>query len=220
MAEDYPFNLKGSKWRSQGYGGDTYKSQEIVLEQGIVIVEITHHGLGEIEARVTPTGSILDALFGTEQSIEMEGQESNVVIFQVDETAEDALRPGKHRLEVDSSGRWECKLIQPNLGQGNTPLTDSDDDENDDIGEVEPGLYITGPHLPTRRPILAEVLHKGPGGLYAIAYSVDGTHWCVIHGEEGQFYGEQLLTEIRPGKEYMLWIHAEGKWNITLSEGY
>ena len=44
------------------------------------------------------------------------------------------------------------------------------------------------------------------------------TH-CAIHEEQGQFQTQEIQTEIRPGKEYMFFISAEGEWSMTFSEG-
>ncbi len=143
------------------------------------------------------------------------GQFNTYDIVQVAESSEGALPPGKYRVEVESKNKWECSFIQPDLGQPQFSLTGEDEEE-----EKEAGRYIIGPCEPSRRPILANIFHKGPGGLYACAYSIDGMHRCEIHYEEGQFYVEQVQTEIRAGKEYMFLIVADNEWNITFSEGY
>ena len=247
---EYPFNLRGQQKSFSGRGnkdGETWKSVEFQLRQGIVVAEISHHGQGDFKLRFTQTESyggdekvgsiievgyiaagfamgLLEGLLGEEERInsimwkpvETTGRFSTFDIARVSRDGEGALSPGKYRIEVESKAAWECRFIQPDLGQPQIPLTD----EDDEVEEIEPGLYVIGPCDPTRRPILAEILHKGPGELYAFAYSVDGTHSCTIHAEEGQFYVEQVQTEIRTGKEYMFLIGADSEWNITFTEGY
>lgn len=267
---EYPFNLKGVQRSFSGGRGDTYKSSEFYLHQGVVIAEITHHGHGECKMRIVPaegfsegeaaaaqigggaaagfaTGAVLGSIVPVAGTIvggvlgglagwlagdqigdlvsptiwtlaDTTGQFSTFDIEQAAEGREDALPPGKYRLEVDSKSKWECRFIQPDLGQADLPLIGEEDDDDEET--VEPGLYIFGPCNPTQRPLLANVVHTGHGDFVALAYSLDGTHRCIIHGEEGQFYKEQIMTEIRPGKEYMFLIAAASEWSITFSEGY
>ena len=51
-------------------------------------------------------------------------------------------------------------------------------------------------------------------------FSVDGTHYCAVYQREGQFYVEDQLTDIIPGKEYILYIDADGEWSLGFTEGY
>ncbi len=268
---DYPFTLKGQQRSFRGRGsGETYKSGEFTLHQGIVVAEITHHGSGDFKLRFLPTegfsegettaasigggaaagfatgavvgsvipvaGTLVGGLLGAAAGwlagdtignalgphiwtpVETTGRFSTVSVVQVAEDAEDKLPPGKYRLEVESKSGWECRFIQPALGQADMSLL-SDDDEGEDEA-YDSGLYIVGPFQPTRRPTLASIRHFGGGEFYAAAFSLDGTHQCDIHEEQGQLYKDQLQTEIRPGKEYMLLIGADSKWNITFGEGY
>ena len=262
---EYPFNLKGQQRSFSGRGnkdGETWKSVEFQLRQGILVTEISHHGRGDFKLNFVATeglsggeatatgigggaiagaavgsvvpivgtiaggllGAAAGAFFGEDvigraewTPAETKGQFSTYDIVRVAESSDDALPPGKYRIEVESKARWECRFIQPDLGQPQFSLTDEDEEEE----EIEGGLYIIGPCEPARRPIRANIVHKGLGEFGAFAYSLDGTHWCVIREEQGQFHTiDQVATEIRPGKEYMFLINAEGEWNLTFSEGY
>ena len=85
---------------------------------------------------------------------------------------------------------------------------------------MESGLFIAGPYKPVRRPLLARIQHKGGGEFDAEAFSVDGTHHCEIYLREGQFYVEDHMSDIIPGKEYVLYISADGEWDLGFREGY
>ena len=135
------------------------------------------------------------------------------------EDDDDCLSPGRYRIEVKSESRWSCQFIQPALGQGTDSLLDDDDDDGKEES-MEPGLFIAGPYKPVRRPLLACIQHKGGGEFDAEAFSVDGTHYCEIYQEEGQFYLEDHMTDIIPGKEYILYISADGGWGLSFREGY
>ena len=267
---EYPFNLKGQQnsfSRNGNRDGETWKSREFYLRQGIVVAEISHHGHGDFKLRFVPTegfsegettvavigsgfaagaatgaavgsiipgaGTVVGGILGGVAGwlagntvgdvigptiwtpVEEKGQFNTYDIVQVAENSVGALPPGKYRIEVESKAKWECRFIQPDLGQPQFSLTGDDEEE-----AIEAGLYVIGPCEPSRRPILADILHKGPGGLYACAFSIDGMHRCEIHYEEGQFFAEQVKTEIRAGKEYMLLVVADNEWNITFREGY
>ncbi len=137
-------------------------------------------------------------------------------IVRVREGDDDALPPGKYRLEVQSQSKWSCRFIQPALGQSSEPLTD---DEDCDEGNIPAGHYIVGPYKSGARPLLASIRHTGGGEFFFTAYALDGTHQYPF-ANEGQFIMEEHPTEIRPGKEYMLLIVAEGEWFLTFTEGY
>ena len=131
---------------------------------------------------------------------------------------EDVLLPGKYRLEIKSTSRWTCLFIQPALGQGTESLITEPAD--DDIELIEPTLLIAGPFKPVRRPLIARIQHNGGGVFDAEVFSVDGTHYCAVYQREGQFYVEDQLTDIIPGKEYILYIDADGEWSLDFTEGY
>ncbi len=133
---------------------------------------------------------------------------------------EDVLLPGKYRLEVKSTSRWSCRFIQPALGQGMEFLITEPDDDTDDNELIEPNLFIVGPFKPVRRPLIARIQHNGGGVFDAEAFSVDGTHYCAVYQREGQFYVEDQLTDMIPGKEYIPYIDADGEWSLDFTEGY
>ncbi|MXX14269.1 MAG: hypothetical protein F4Z86_12625 [Gemmatimonadetes bacterium] len=268
---EYPFNLQGTQERFSGSGrkdGETTKSREFNLTQGVVIAEIKHHGYDNFKLSFIPTegfsegavtavtygssaatgfatgaaigsfipfaGTIAGALIGGAAGyfagtkageaiaptvwtpVDYKGKLDTFAIIGVKEDQENSLPPGKYLLEVETKSRWDCCFIQPTLGQSFGSLTD-DDDEND----VEAGLYVRGPLMSGSRPLRTTIRHMGGGDFFAAAYSVDGTHQCLVyHYEEGQFHIEDHPTEIKPGKEYMLYISAGGAWNLNFTEGY
>lgn len=139
-------------------------------------------------------------------------------IRRVNEDGENALSPGKYYIEVTAKDRWTCNFIQPDLGQPLGPL--AVEDGNLDQASIGAGLHIHGPLESGYRPTLANIYHRGLGEFYAVAYSADGTHQCTVFQETGQFRVEEYQIEIKPGKEYFLYIEADGEWLITFTEGY
>lgn len=254
---EYPFNLQGRQESFKGTGrkdDEVEVSQEFIIEQGVVIAEIEHHGYGEFKLRFVPAegfsegegaaagavagaalgsivpvaGTMLGGLIGAAAGwlagdaiwtpIDDRGRINTFCIGQVKEGEENALAPGKYRIEVTSKDKWTCRFIQPDLGQSIGPFLD----EENDIGQdsIDAGLYVYGPLESGSKPVLANIRHSGRGEFYILAYSVDGTHLCDVFQDEGQFQIEDHQTEIKPGKEYVLYILADGAWNLNFTEGY
>lgn len=250
---EYPFNLRGRQENFKGTGykdGETEQSREFILEQGVVIAKIEHHGSGDLQLSFIHVEANAEAKHGvikkmnrtaarlgdwvtggklrTEGTEEYEdylmgiwklgakGECSSFVIKQVKEGCIDSLRPGKYCLEVTSKNKWSCRLIQPDVGQS----LDTLEDESIDQDNIDAGTYLLGPVKSGSRPVLAHVRHSGRGEFYAAAYSVDGTHQCLIFYQKGQLLVESQPTEIRPGKEYFLYIEADGEWNISFTKGH
>ena len=97
-------------------------------------------------------------------------------------------------------------------------ITDEDEESTNEM--YESGVYIFPPMTSGRRPVMATVRHMGADDFFALAFSVDGTHQREVHSETGQFFAEEIQTGIRPGKEYILLVGADGEWDIEFSEGY
>ena len=129
-----------------------------------------------------------------------------------------SLTEGKYRLEVESERPWRIELIQPDIGQSYGPLVDA---FGADKWESGGAARIVGPYHSNSRPILASIQHRGRGAFAIVALAVDGTHQCrMYYQDEGQFAMEDQQTGIMPGKEYMLYIVADGDWRMKLKEGY
>ena len=166
-------------------------------------------------------GALARKLFGRESwtTETLTGEFQHFCILRVAEDNEADLKPGEYRIEVSSSAQWNCEFIQPDVGQAVGKLTDDHEKETEKELE-EAGLHIFTSLSASGRPTLAGIEHKGAGEFVARAFSVDGTHACTIHSETGQFYVEEIPTEIRPGKEYILMVGANGPWNINFTEAY
>lgn len=256
---EYPFNLKGKQESFSGSGhkkSETTKSKEFSLTQGVIIVEIEHHGDGDfklefvpaegfgkgvaIAAKVAgaglrgPVGYFVGRKLGKTITniwapVDSKGKLNTCAISQVKkdfltraiaqakEYKGNFLDPGKYRIEVKSQDRWICRFIQPDLGQSSITLKDQ---ECDFIEDGDAGVHILGPLKAGSKPVSVRIGYSGRGKFYAAAYSVDGTHQCLVFEEEGQFQIEPHPTKIKPGKEYILYISAEGAWNLKLSEEY
>ena len=139
--------------------------------------------------------------------------ESGVKIKPVGANGGEDLPIGAYHLEVESQAPWSCQILQPSLEQSQGPLVELEH-------SASTGTML-GPYLSGSRPILANIEHRGGGRFMIVALSVDGTHQCRLHeSPEGQFSVEAHRTEIRPGKEYILSIIADGSWSLKLQEGY
>lgn len=147
------------------------------------------------------------------------GPGNNLLVSLAHESNDGCIRPAKYRLEGKTAGKWSCRIIQPDVGQSIGPMADANQDAGFHIMNHS-GICVSGPFTSGRRPLLANIQHVGKGEFIAIAYSVDGTHHCLLHDQEGQFFAEDVKTDIQPGKEYMLFVEAEGKWLLSFTEGY
>lgn len=179
-------------------------------------------------------------------AIEHEGEITICRLMQVNENEENCLNPGRYRLEVKSQSRWSCRFIQPDLNQSAGLFTDDDGEASCEDDSVEvyvtpfitedewsefsanhgneelapPGMFVMGPYRSGGRPMLAHIKHDGRETFNVEAFSVDGTHYSTIIEQEGQFLIEDHQTEIRPGKEYILYVYADGAWDLSFTEGY
>lgn len=225
MSDEYPFDLQGPQENFWGTGqkdGETEVSDEFYLQQGIVIAEIEHWGHGDIKLEFVSTtvGELKRAalnFLGLRRRVwtpvDDTGEFKSWFVVRVGEY-DGALVLGKYRLEVESKDRWTCQFIQPDLDQPLGPLEDDDGYDGDD------GTWLVGPLKSGSRPLLAALRHDGRGEFIAIALSIDGTHSCVVFEEDGQFQVEDHQTEIKLGKEYMLYIISDGPWSLKFTEGY
>ena len=250
--DEYPFNLRGKQERFSGLGhkdGETTKSKEFDLSQGLVIAKIEHHGYGDFNLKFVPTGgstasttgaaagaaagaaigsvipvlgtiiggvvgagigvAISDSMAGWKLG-DYTGQFSTWALKQIKEGGEDCLPPGKYRLEVESKDRWSCDFIQLALGQSFGSF-----DDNGNNGDA--GIYFWGPQMSSTQLLLATIRHNGAEDFFCVAYSVDGTHHWVFQ-EEGQFHIAKHQTEIKPGKEYIIYVWAGDAWTLTFEE--
>ena len=237
------FELKGSKYASGGPGGDDYRGGEFTLKQGIVVAEVAHCGERPFRLSFAPSEEFQRSRnqehrvigpfarlprvgraaewasnrivpLGEWQTSETMGPLKTVAVTRVDVEGDNRITPGEYRLEVESQSEWRCRFIQPELGQSASPL-----EEVYLESENQPSTVV-GPHISGGRPVLASIQHRGVGFFSAMAYSVDGTHHCVIHEGRGQFRVQDLQTAIRPGKEYLILVNSEGGWDFSFSEGY
>ena len=122
-----------------------------------------------------------------------------------------------HGLEVRATGKWSVHLVQPDLNQSNEEkLVEEEQLE----WFLEPGHYVLPPLKTDNTPTIAKARHKGRGEFIVRAISVDGTHETIIFDEQGQFFKDDVRTDLIPQKEYILEIFADGEWNLNFSEGY
>ena len=221
------FALKGPQISVSGCGGETWQCEKFALNQGIVVAEITHSGDGDFKLKFVPNrkrgiirkAAITVGAAGSGQWIaaESKGPLNAYAVMRVDKKGDRKIPPGEYRIEVESQAQWHCRFIQPDLGQAIAALTEA---EIYGHGENGAPCYSRGPYASGGRPAIVNVQHKGIGDFRACAYSLDGTHYCDLYRERGQFYVQDLLTGIRPGKEYLLLIDASGEWSLPFSDGY
>jgi len=213
-----------------------------------VIAKIEHHGYGDFNLKFVPTdgstatttgvaagaaagvaigsvipvlgtiiggvvgagigGAIGDSIAGWKPG-DYTGQFSTWAFKQIKEGGENCLPPGKYRLEVESKNRWTCDFIQPALGQSSGTF--------DDRNNGDAGFRFWGPVMSSSQPVLATIRHNGVEDFFCVAYSVDGTHQWIFQ-EEGQFHISEQQTEIKSGKEYIIYVSADGAWTLNFEE--
>lgn len=221
------FTLKGPQTGISGSGGKTWKSEKFALRQGIVVAEIVHHGGGDFKLKFVPNrrrkiirkAAVAVKAAGSGQWIaaESKGPLNVYAVMRVDKKGHHKISPGQYHIDVKSRSEWHCRYIQPDLGQAIAALTET---EINGGGESGASSTVMGPYASGAHPVIANIRHQGIGDFRAASYSLDGTHHCAMYRERGQFYVQNILTGIRPGKEYLLHIDAPGEWSISFSEGY
>ena len=122
------------------------------------------------------------------------------------------FRPDKYSLRVEASGPWSCRLIQPALNQSRSSIPYR--------CEGPAGGQVTGPFQVGSRPLLVNARHDGGGSFLARLLSLDGTVQHDVVKAEGQTRLEDHPTEAMPGKEYLLFVSADGTWELEFTEGY
>ena len=166
-------------------------------------------------------GAIAGRLLGRQDwtTETLTGEVEDYWVIRIDDENRADLKPGEYQLEVLSESGWKCEFLQPNLGQAVGSLV-TDDPRETEGQPGKPGTHILPPQASGRRPVRATIQHSGAGEFKVSAFSVDGTDKVEIYTERGQFYIEDMATEIRPGKEYILMVEADGEWDIDFTEGY
>ena len=168
------------------------------------------------------TGNVIGRALGPTiwTALEGKGKKATYRLMLINENEKDCLKPGNYRLEINSESRWACRFIQPDLNQSFGLLTQQFSKNFGDELLPPPGAFVLGPYRSGRRPLLAEVRHDGRESFNLEAFSVDGTHYCTVFQQKAQFYVDDHPTELKPGKEYMLYVYADGPWSIDFREGY
>ena len=221
------FDRQGLKIDARGCGGNPCQIDNFTLNQGIAAAQFTHHGEGDFKLKLAArrqrgfigkAGRFTKIAGSGDWNIaDANGPLQAYAVTRVHKKGDRKISPGEYSIEAEAQGEWSCRIIQPDLGQALAALTDANIGGD---GENEGPSYILGPYTSGDRPIIAEIRHYGIGNLNACAYSLDGTHQCLIYREQGQFYVQDVHTEIRPGKEYLLFVDSPDGWNIAFSEGY
>ena len=225
-----PFGLQGTQISFHGDGGmynATYKSPEFVLHPGLVVVKVEHGGRGECHLQFVPAdvswGYLLSVLTAGQAgpirwvAVDYEHEAPTWAIVRVSGRKDEhrtCMRPGKFAIEVKSTSRWSCHLIQPAMEQSRGSFPHRFVIEG---GEAVAGTFRTG-----QRPVSVNIQHSGTGQFGLQFISLDGTHEYALGHQrnEGQFHVEERELELLPGKEYLMCGQGDGTWDVELIESY
>ena len=217
-----------------------YETREFELKPGLVIAKIEHGGRGECHLQVIPNehlGSMwLSALtFGAIGHVlkwmplaycsEFNDYESPTWgITRVSGRKGDrgSMRPGKYVVEVKSTSRWSCQLIQLALEQSEGSFP------HHFRLEGEGGSGFMGPFRTGSRPVLANMRRNGTGPYDLAFMSLDGAHEYIPDilnpvrrgpPNVGRLRLEEQELKLLPCKEYLMMGYGNGTWEVDLSEG-
>lgn len=207
------------------HGDGDFKLRFVATNGGLGAVAATGAAIGSIVPGLgTIAGGVIGGVVGSLEGkvlkpvtwtpAETTGRFSKFDMVQVTEYSKGALSPGNYRLEVESNARWECRFIQPGLGQIGIPLPYH-------VSERQGGMYFVAPISVPARPLLAKAYHNARGKFFVRALPLDGSHEQVnFINQTGQTLLEDQPTQMLPGKEYIVQVAAGGGWGLELYEGY
>lgn len=205
----------GAAWIAGAATGATLGS--VVPGLGTILGGIAGAATGYFAHRKA-SDFISEKIAPTFYQAEWEGPIDHIEAFLVsEEESESTLPTGTYKFAVHSRHPWECRIIQPALGQS---FGDYIANWQRKLTLSEPGTYTFGPHKVGTKPVLANAMNEGKGRLLCAAYSLDGTHQTEICNEQGQFRQESFPTELKPNKEYLTIVYADCPWQLWCSEGY
>ncbi len=193
--------LQTSEWRSESFA----------LAHGALAVSFEHRGGrgGKVDL-VRDDPGIFDS---PTTLFEFEEKGTGLGLWRVSEGEwRDPCPEVSYHLEVLGRGEFECLMLQPDLGQTAVQFPYS--------AEGYGGATLAGPFRVGSRPILANLRHDGGGHFYVEMISVDGANECEVISVEGQVHLVDHPVEVKPGKEYLLYASAGGRWELELTEGY
>ena len=218
---------EGHIFGGSGRGGDsTEETPPFDLREGALIVASRHSGDGDFNVKLAEVDG---GMFNRPaELVSLKGEAERTIIRSIEDTRLNLdpreigvsligdvwlkLKPGSYYLDVEATGDWECRLLQPNLGQSsaNLPYACNGDE----------GILISGPFRVGSRPLMVSGRYDAGGAFFARLVSVDGTDDSDLVRESGQFHLEERPTAAMPGKEYLLWVEAGGYWELEFTEGY
>ena len=195
-------------------GGSSEESLDVQLDSGVLVGHFRHSREGEFKV----------TLFRGDGGFEVLGNGSGegdwIGAWQVSSRTGRGIpriewsqfRPDEYRLEVEASGPWRCRLIQPALNQSRSGIPYR--------CKGSAGGQVAGPFKVGAWPLRVGAQHNGAGAFVARLLSLDGTDQCDVVRAEGQTSLEEHPTEAMPGKEYLLLVSASGAWELEFTEGY
>ena len=211
------FDLEGDSHTITGdraEDGSSEESLDVQLNSGVLVGYFRHSREGEF------TLTLLRGDGGFEVLGNGSGEGDWIGAWQVSSRPGIAVpriewsqfRPDKYRLKVEASGPWSCRLIQPALNQSRSGIPYR--------CEGPAGGQVAGPFQVGSRPLLVSARHDGGGSFLGRLLSLDGTVEHDVVKAEGQTSLEDYPTEAMPGKEYLLFVSADGTWELEFTEGY
>lgn len=151
----------------------------------------------------------------SEAMFSFSGSGNGLGLWRVSEGEWRDPHPGvSYHLEVEVGGRGEfsCWMLIPELGQSAVSLPYYADGYG--------GATMAGPFRVGARPLLANLRHDGGGRFFVELVSLDGADECTVVSTDGQVHLDEYPVAVKPGKEYLLYAGAGGRWEIELTEGF
>ena len=189
-------------------GTGDFLSSSFILDEGIVVLELTHSGTGNFAITLLPeTSSNKVVIVNTEGKYT--GIHAQPINSKIDQS------PGIYELRIESDGHWRVNLKQTNWPDG---------DELPLIVSAGYGNWVSNPINLKSGKVKLSATNKSSKefGAYIIKHNGESKHHFVSN-TDAQDISEEIdikdnhSQELTPGI-YVLAIKSDGNWDISLTQ--